>query len=118
FYFKGVVYLISKRHWLVIGLYIVMLLLSALIPVVLFFGFHFHPLNAAIYTNIVVFVIGVFVVLAIMRTDFSEERRSYPLSILRGVAWTLLGIFLAWIAQIVAISIEMNILGIDPGSEN
>lgn len=75
-------------------------------------------LLSAIYTNIIGFVFALMIVVSLMKEDLRAERIAHPISIGKIVGWSAFGILLAYTAQIVAISIEMQILEIDPGSEN
>src|SRR5699024_12110363 len=60
-------------------------------------------------------VIGSFLIL---KKELQEERLSNPLPLGKIIGWTALGIVLAWGAQLIAIMIETNLLGISEGSEN
>lgn len=107
-----------KRYWSVILLYVAMLIMTAIAPVVLHFGFGVDFLTAALYSNVVGFIIAPMLVVAIMRKDLQEERQNAPISIGRVIGWTAVGVLLAWTTQIVAVTIEMDFLGINPSSEN
>ena len=47
-----------------------------------------------------------------------QEKEANPISAGKLIGWTVIGIFLAYGAQLVAMTIEMNVLGIPQGSEN
>src|SRR5699024_11954301 len=94
-----------------------MLIMTAIAPVVLHFGFGVDFLTAALYSNVVGFIIAPMLVVAIMRKDLQEERQNAPISIGRVIGWTAVGVLLAWTTQIVAVTIEMDFLGINPSSE-
>src|SRR5690625_4115553 len=115
---KGVFHLFPKRYWLVILTYVMMFVFTAMIPLVLHFGYQVDAFKATIYTNIVLFIIAAAIVLFIMKQDLREERLSNPISGGKILGWTVLGVFLAWTAQIIAVTIETQLLGIDLGSEN
>ncbi|MFD2130471.1 CPBP family intramembrane glutamic endopeptidase [Pseudogracilibacillus auburnensis] len=107
-----------KRYWFVILTYVLMLVVTAIVPVGFHFGFGFDFFMTAIYTNIICFIIGVIIVLIIMKKDIKDEKNAHPLSGGKIFGWSVLGVFLAWVAQIIAVKIEMDILGIDPNSAN
>ena len=92
--------------------------MTAVVPVILHIGFGVDLLNAALYSNVVGFIIGPILVVVLMRQDLKEERISQPLSVGRIIGWTALGVLLAWTAQVIAGTIEIELLGIDPTSEN
>lgn len=56
--------------------------------------------------------------LAYFKKNLQEEKLSHPLPLGKIIGWTALGIVLAWGAQLIAILIETNLLGINEGSEN
>lgn len=95
-----------------------MLIMTAIVPVVLYFGIGTDPLEAALYSNVVGFIIGPILVLFIMRQDMNHEKITHPISAGRIIGWTALGVLLAWIVQALAVTIEIELFGIDPTSEN
>jgi len=92
--------------------------MTAVVPVVLYFGIGTDPLEAALYSNVVGFIIGPILVLFIMRQDMNHEKITHPISAGRIIGWTALGVLLAWIVQALAVTIEIELFGIDPTSEN
>lgn len=118
FNYKGVFYLFPKRYWFVFLIYVLMLIMTAVVPVILYFGFGFDPLKAALYSNVVGFIIGPILVLILMRQDLSQEKITHPISAGRIIGWTALGVLLAWVMQALAVTIEIELFGIDPTSEN
>lgn len=107
-----------KRYWFVFLIYVLMLIMTAIVPVVLYFGIGTDPLEAALYSNVVGFIIGPILVLFIMRQDMNHEKITHPISAGRIIGWTALGVLLAWIVQALAVTIEIELFGIDPTSEN
>lgn len=107
-----------KRYWFVIITFIVMQLIVAAIAPILHFGFGIEAIDAAVYAYFGSFIIALIIVLALMRKDLQEEKVKYPLSIGQIIGWSVLGVLLAWIAQAIAVTIEVELLGIDPTSEN
>lgn len=107
-----------KRYWFVFLIYVLMLIMTAVVPVVLYFGIGTDPLEAALYSNVVGFIIGPILVLFIMWQDMNHEKITHPISAGRIIGWTALGVLLAWIIQALAVTIEIELFGIDPTSEN
>lgn len=110
--------LLNKRYWSVILLFIAAQVLSVAIPIGLHFTTGFNNITGILYINIAVFVLAVFGSLALLRPHLRQEKEANPISAGKLIGWTVIGIFLAYGAQIVAMTIEMNVLGIPQGSEN
>lgn len=117
-YIKGVFYLFPKNHLLVMLTYIAMLLSSAVIPLALHELRGVDPFTTVIYVNIVAFIIGIIIIYFLLKNDLHEAKELYPLPIQKIILWSLGGLFLAWGGQMFAVVIEMEILDIQPGSEN
>jgi len=115
---KGVFYLFAKRHWIVFLIYIMMQIMTAVMSVLLHVVFSIDVSDAALYSTVGSFILGVIIILWILRNDLQKERFDHPLSIERIIGWSALGVILAWVAQIFAVTIEIELLGIEPGSEN
>ncbi len=107
-----------KRYWLVFLTYVLMLVMTGVVPVFIHLLLAVDIIQAALYTNVVGFIIGPIIVLWLMRRDLSVEKNTAPLSTGQIIGWTALGVLLAWIVQIIAANIEIELLGIDPTSEN
>src|SRR5699024_11640251 len=56
--------------------------------------------------------------LFILRKDITNELEDNDTTIGKIINWSIIGIFLAYLDQFVAASIEMFVLNIEPGSEN
>lgn len=91
--------------------------LSAL-PVSLLAKHEYIPVIAVIYWSILSFILGLLIILWIMKPDMQmrHARDAAPMSSM--VLWSILGVFMAFIAQGVAVAIEVYVFGITPGSEN
>lgn len=95
-----------------------MLLSTVLIPLTLVKFYHYDLFNTTIYTNIVAFAIGAVIIWFLLKDDVRQEREKYPLSVRELVVWVISGVFFAYGGQMIANIIEMELLGITPGSEN
>lgn len=107
-----------KRYWYVIITFIIMQMIVAFIAPILHFGFGIEMLDAAVYAYIGSFIVALIIILSLMKNDLKEEKLKHPLSIGQIIGWSVAGLFLAWIAQAIAVTIEMELFGIDPASEN
>lgn len=95
-----------------------MQMIVAAIAPILHFGFGIEMLDAAVYAYIGSFIVALIIILSLMKNDLKEEKLKHPLSIGQIIGWSVAGLFLAWIAQAIAVTIEMQLFGIDPASEN
>lgn len=107
---------LARRYWYVILTYILMQLSA--FPVALLAKHHYIPVQGVIYWSIFSFILGLLIILWIMKPDMQmrDTRNAAPMSSM--ILWSILGVFMAFFAQGIAVAIEMNILGISPGSEN
>lgn len=99
-----------RRYWLVILTYILMQY-SAL----LFIG---SDVDVIIYWTIFSFGLALIIVLLLMRPDMKTGSARDASGAGQIILWSFLGLFMAYFGQGLAALIEMEILGIDPGSEN
>ncbi|MCA0173733.1 CPBP family intramembrane glutamic endopeptidase [Bacillus sp. RAR_GA_16] len=106
----------AKHYWTILITYIVMQL-SGLLGVPLL-----QKLNVAdpvVIWSVFSFLTALIIMLVLLRsTPDVPFERSTRVSGGQAVGWSILGVFMAYASQIVAAMIEMNVFGIDPGSEN
>ena len=106
----------DKHYWTILITYIVMQL-SGLLGVPLL-----QKLNVAdpvVIWSVFSFLTALIIMLVLLRsTPDVPFERSTRVSGGQAVGWSILGVFMAYASQIVAAMIEMNVFGIDPGSEN
>ncbi|MFC4324321.1 CPBP family intramembrane glutamic endopeptidase [Litchfieldia salsa] len=116
----------EKRYWYVILTYILMQLSSIVgVPILLYLnvvtGENTRDTITAASTIwlIISFIIGLLITLLLLRKDLVANDRSIKKSSLgETIAWSLGGVFLAMLAQGIAANIEIQVFGIEPGSEN
>ncbi|OZM55805.1 CPBP family intramembrane metalloprotease [Lottiidibacillus patelloidae] len=116
----------KSRYWWVILTYIAMQFsIYLLVPLHSIMGVE-TPLEDWIETKEVVgtwvfysFTIGLLLIIYLLRQDI-KERHQAPnrVSRLSAVKWSIIGVFLAFAAQITAGLIEVNLFNIEAGSEN
>lgn len=112
----------KKQYWLIILTYVVMQL-SGVIGVDLLLSLGIasgEPVMvarqlAASYWTIISFTVALIIVLLLLKTDMSMRQDT---SLPKTLFWSVFGVFLALAAQSIAAMIEMNLLGIEPGSQN
>src|SRR5699024_9185487 len=80
--------------------------------------FKFEPIDSLVYSQLFGFALATVLSLFILRKDIKNELKNNDTTIGKIISWSIIGIFLAYLAQFVAASIEMFLLNIEPGSEN
>lgn len=116
----------KKKYWWIILTYVIMQF-SAFIGVPLFYflgigsdsNMDIAAYKAQSYWTIFSFTIALFIILFFLRDEFKHvERNEVRSSIGSAISWAMGGVFLALFVQSIAANIEVNLLGVDPGSEN
>lgn len=110
----------TKLYWWVIITYILTIFSVIIFAPILYFIFPIDVLEATIYWNIISFILGLIIILYLMRPAIRQENTRNKENITTSgiILWSILGVFLAFFAQSIAVMIETELLGIKPGSEN
>lgn len=108
----------NKRYWWVLVTYIIAQFSVIIIAPILFSVFSFEKFEAGIYGNIIGFIVGLIVILIILKPEMTTRSVPGASNTKHTIIWSLLGIMMAFLAQIVAANIEIYILGIKTTSEN
>lgn len=108
----------KKKYWLVIAIFLLMQLLTAVIPTILYLNFGFDFISTAVYTNITLFIMAVIAIVWIMWRDVRDESLAYPMPPGKIIGWIALGLLLAWIANALTVSILLYGFGVDGNSAN
>lgn len=108
----------NKRYWYVILTYIIMQVSGAIFIPLLTKNLQIDVFQAFIYWSLFSFSAGLFVILILMIPDMKKPTSPDAANIGGVILWSISGIFIAYVAQIIAALIEMNVFGIQPGSEN
>ncbi|GEN89230.1 type II CAAX endopeptidase family protein [Oceanobacillus sp. FSL W8-0428] len=108
----------TRRYIYVMLTYIIMQISVYLAVPLLVLVFHADPVLANIYWAVFSFAAGLVIVLWLLRPDM--QVRAHPDAAGAGaiIVWSVLGIIMALLAQGLAATIELEVFGIDPGSEN
>ncbi|MCT1905471.1 CPBP family intramembrane glutamic endopeptidase [Oceanobacillus sojae] len=108
----------TRRYIYVMLTYIIMQFSVYLAVPLLVFVFHADPVLANIYWAVFSFTAGLVIVLWFLKPDM--QLRAHPDAAGAGaiIVWSVLGIIMALLAQGLAATIELEVFGIDPGSEN
>lgn len=108
----------AKRYWWVIITYIIMQFSGILFAPVLYRVLSISKFQAVISWSIFSFIAGLVVVLLLMKPDMKMERNRNAANFGEIILWSIAGLLMAWGAQFLATTIEMELLGIEVGSEN
>src|SRR5699024_11680956 len=84
-------YLVNKRYWSIILLYIAAQVLSVVIPLAIFATTGIRDASMVVYVNVTVFLLAVVGSFLILKRDLQEERLSHPLPVGKIIGWTALG---------------------------
>lgn len=108
----------KKKYWWIIFIYILMQFSGYLgIPLLNELGVPENQLFGMWGT--ISFVAALFIILYMLIPEMkSRHRDAERVSKGSAVMWSIIGIFMAYAAQIIASLIEINVFGIQPGSEN
>ncbi|GIO25034.1 CPBP family intramembrane glutamic endopeptidase [Oceanobacillus sp. J11TS1] len=108
----------TRRYTYIILTYILMQVSVFLAVPLLVFVFHVNPVLANIYWAVFSFSAGLIIVLWLLKPEMQMRARPDAAGIGSIIVWAIIGVFMAFLSQGLAVTIEMEILGIDPGSEN
>lgn len=108
--------MISRYSWVVIT-YILTQLSTIAFTLILFKQFNVTEIQASAYGSIIGFVAGLIVILLILKPERNNLPRdgANPQQI---IIWSILGVFMAYFAQVIAVNIEIHLFGIKTTSEN
>lgn len=110
----------KKRYWAILIVYVIMHLSSIIgIPILVSQGIDIY--KSFIYWSMGSFIITLLIIFILLLPDRKEQSthpRLQKTSVSHAVKWSIIGVFLAFAAQFLAIFIETELLGIEPGSEN
>lgn len=110
---------LTKRYWLILITYIIAQVAVIIFAPILFFLTPLNEFESGIYGNILSFVIGFIIIFNLLKPDMREARyKRDAANINEVILWSIFGVFLAYVAQAIAVSIEINILGIKSTSQN
>jgi len=109
---------LPKRYWWVILTYIDAQLSVLIFAPLLFNVFPLTEIQAIVYWNIISFVAALLIIIRLMKQDLTEKKHRGAAGHVGIVIWSIIGFILSWIAQVIAVNIEISVFGIEPGSEN
>ncbi|TLS35287.1 CPBP family intramembrane glutamic endopeptidase [Pseudalkalibacillus caeni] len=106
----------AKNYWAILITYILMQL-SGFVGIPLMNGLGVN--NPIVMWSVVSFLGALIIILFLIKATPNEPfMRSDRMPVDRAILWSIIGVFLAYAAQIAAGIIETELLGIKPGSEN
>ena len=108
----------TKRYWWVIITYIIMQFSGILFAPILYIALPISEFQAVISWSIFSFIAALVVTLLLMKPDMKMERHRHAAPLGTVIVWSVAGLFMAWFAQTIATLIEIELFGIQAGSEN
>ncbi|MFD1066903.1 CPBP family intramembrane glutamic endopeptidase [Oceanobacillus locisalsi] len=108
----------TRRYIYVILTYIIMQFSVFLAAPLLAFVFNTDLALASIYWSVFSFAAGIVIVLWLLKPEMQTQAHRDAAGPGAIIGWSVLGIILALLAQGLAATIELEVFGIDPGSEN
>lgn len=85
---------------------------------ILYYFLPISQIEAAVYWSLFSFIIALIIILYLMKPDMQQYNMRKETPSANPVLWSIIGVFLAYFAQFIAVYIETEIFGIPPGSEN
>lgn len=107
-----------KRYWYVILTYAIMQFSGIIVAPVLMMLFPEQYMEAAIYWTVFSFIAALFIIIALLKPDMEIRNHRDASSFGQVILWSILGVFMAYMAQALAVYVEWEIFQIRPGSEN
>ncbi|WP_152657884.1 CPBP family intramembrane glutamic endopeptidase [Oceanobacillus sp. CFH 90083] len=108
----------TRRYIYVILTYIIILFSVLLAAPLIELIFGIDIVLASIYWSVFSFAAGLIIILWIIKPDMQVRAHPDAAGVGGIIIWSVLGIIMALLAQGLAATIEMEVFGIDPGSEN
>lgn len=108
----------TKRYWIILITYLCVQL-SGFVGVFLlyFLGVPLELIESV--WLLIAFSLGLIIILFLLRSEMKADINNRDrLSLSQTIGWSVLGIFMVFAAQALAVTIETNLLGIELGSEN
>jgi uncharacterized protein len=111
----------KARYWFILLTYVLMQL-SGIVGIGILDRLHIGETMTEkfAYWTIFSFTLAFIIILFLLRNDRKDERtlRGEPSSVATSIGWAIGGVFLAIFAQTFAANIEINVFGVEAGSEN
>lgn len=107
-----------KHYWHIIVTYILMHLSGFFAIPLISTNFEKDPYVTLANWNVIAFSIATLIIISILQKHRVTNEIKKQATLSQVIGWSFLGLFMAFGAQALAILIELNLLGIEPGSEN
>lgn len=107
----------TKRYWWVLIVYLFAQFSVIVFAPTLYLLLPLDEIQAGIYGNILGFILGLIIILYILRTELRTQSRDAA-STWGVILWSIIGVFMAYFTQAIAVMIEVTFFGIQVGSEN
>lgn len=104
----------TKRYWWVIITYIIMQISVPIIVV----AFSITNIQTNVYMTVASFTLALVITLLLMKPDMELADTREHSKAGQIIIWSIIGVFMAFFAQSIAVTIELNLFKTVPGSEN
>lgn len=104
----------TKRYWWVIITYIIMQISVPIIVV----AFSITNIQTNVYMTVASFALALVITLLLMKPDMELADTRDNTKAGQIIIWSIIGVFMAFFAQSIAVTIELNLFKTVPGSEN
>jgi uncharacterized protein len=109
---------LPKRYWYVLLTYVIVQF-SGLVGVFALKALGIPQQHILGTWSFISFITGLFVMIYLLRSDIKNRHEFRGrMSRRKAALWSLYGFLMAYAAQVIAAMIEINLLGVEPGSEN
>ncbi|APH06548.1 CPBP family intramembrane glutamic endopeptidase [Bacillus weihaiensis] len=112
----------KKHYWFILLTYMLVQLSAIVgIPLLQLLGIGSTGAERFAFWTIISFALGIVVTLYLLRHERTQRESIFqgdPASVGASIGWSVLGFVMAIMVQNIAANIEINLFGIDPGSEN
>ncbi len=107
-----------RNYWLVLLTYVLVQFSILIIYPIFTSLFGLSQIDAIAYGQVTAFFIGTIIVYLLLRKNILTEFKESKISLKSILKWSVIGIILAYLAQVTAALTETYVFGIEPGSEN
>lgn len=107
-----------KRYWFALLTYVLMHLSIFITFPLLNSVFKLSAVDSLVYGQLFAFFTATIITILILKNTIVNEYKASNQKVVIIIGWSVLGVFLAFLTQMITASIEVYVLGIQPGSEN
>lgn len=107
-----------KRYWYAVLTYVLMHASGIIALPIMLILMPITQYEAIVYWSLFSFFIALIIILQLLRPDMTMRRSPEAADSVQVILWSIVGVFMAYFAQIISVLIETEVFGIEVGSEN